>query len=111
MNDWTRFPVLVLQRWVPLWKVHQRTHSPEWFGSDGTGRFDPLPSHRDRFGTCYLAAQRLGGYVEVFGRIAVVPRSEVDKRAISELTLVRDVTLADLTDRSVLGNYGVTAAH
>ena len=60
---------------------------------------------------CYLGLEPLAAYVEVFGRIRVVPQAELDRRRLSELTVSRVAHVAGLTKRAVLGTFGVTAAH
>ena len=60
---------------------------------------------------CYLGHEPLASYVEVFGRFRAVPKAELDRRCLSELTVRRVVEIADLTDRTVLGAFGITAAH
>ena len=40
-----------------------------------------------------------------------MPQVEFDRRRISELTVSHIVDVADLTDRAVLGEFGITAAH
>ena len=111
MTDWADFPARTIDTTTPLFRIHQHHLHPAWFNTDGSWRFDPLPSHRDRFGVCYLGLQALASYVEVFGRIRAVPQAEIDRRRLSELTVAHNIDVADLTDRSVLGDFEVTAAH
>jgi RES domain len=77
---------------VPLYRIHRAGRSPWWFSSDGTGRFD-LPAASGR-GTCYLAAEPIGCFVEVFRAWIVVPEVEVAGRRIARLDLPA-VRLAD----------------
>jgi hypothetical protein len=109
--DWRAFPSRPLKAGTPLFRIHRARRGPTYFGGDGTWRFDPPPSHRGRYGVCYLAVEDLASYVEVFGRIRVVPQTEIDRRRLSEMPPVRGLTVADLTNRKVLGDFGVTAAH
>jgi hypothetical protein len=111
MTEWANFPSRSIDTMQPLFRIHQRHLLPAWFNTDGSWRFDPLSSHRDRFGVCYLGLVPLAAYVEVFGRIRAVPQAEVDGRRLSELTVAHRVDVAVLTDRSVLGDFGITAAH
>ncbi|MCY4101752.1 MAG: RES family NAD+ phosphorylase [bacterium] len=111
MSDWGDFPARRIDTATPLFRIHQRHHHPAWFNTDGLLRFDPPQGHRDRFGVCYLGLEPLASYVEVFGRIRVVPKAELDGRRLSELTVRHVVEVADLTDRAVLGAFGITAAH
>jgi hypothetical protein len=111
MTDWTTFQSRRVGPSTSLFRIHQETHHPAWFNSDGSWRFDPLPAYRARFGTCYLGLEPLSSYVEVFGRIRTVPETEIRRRMLSILTPVADLSIADLTNRTVLGGFGVTAAH
>lgn len=111
MTDWADFPTRAIDTTTPLFRIHQGHLHPAWFNTNGSWRFDPLPTHRDRFGVCYLGLEPLTSYVEVFGRIRAVPQAEVDRRRLSELSVARSVDLADLTNRTVLGNFGITATH
>ena len=111
MTDWGAFPSRPIDTATPLFRIHQHQLHPAWFSTGGSWRFDPPPSHRDRFGVCYLGLDPLAAYVEVFGRIRVVPRVEFEHRRVSQLTVCRVADVADLTDRAVLGEFGITAAH
>jgi len=111
VSDWGDFPARRIDSATPLFRIHQRHRHPAWFNTDGLLRFDPPPGHRDRFGVCYLGLEPLASYVEVFGRIRAVPKAELDGRCLSELTARHVVEIADLTDRTVLGAFGITAAH
>ena len=111
MTDWGAFPSRRIGPTTPLFRIHQHHLHPAWFNTDGLSRFDPLQSHRERFGVCYLGLEPLAAYVEVFGRFRAVPQAEVDHRRLSELTVGRTADVADLTNRAVLGEFGITAAH
>ena len=109
MTDWGAFPTRPIDTTTALYRIHQRHLHPAWFNTDGSLRFDPPPSHRDRFGVCYLGLGPLAAYVEVFGRIRAVPQAEFDRRRLSKLTISRVAHVADLTQRAVLGTFGITA--
>jgi hypothetical protein len=111
MTDWTTFPSRRIGPSTSLFRIHQEIFHPAWFNSDGSWRFDPLPAYRTRFGTCYLGLEPLSSYVEVFGRIRAVPETEIERRVLSMLAPVADLSIADLTNRTVLGDFGVTATH
>jgi hypothetical protein len=111
VSNWSDFPARRIDTATPLFRIHQRHRHPAWFSTDGLGRFDPVPSHRDRFGVCYLGLDPLAPNVEVFGRIRAVPTAELDRRRLSELTVRHVVELADLTNRAVLGAFEITAAY
>jgi hypothetical protein len=88
-----------------LFRIHQTRHDPIHFASDKQGRFN-LRDLRGT-GTCYMSPSRLGAYVEAFGRLGTLRDSYIEERSLSELTLSRPVRLADITDRQVLGRYGL----
>jgi hypothetical protein len=111
MSSWGDFPIQSIDTTTPLFRIHRHGHHPAWFNTDGSGRFDPPATHRDRFGVCYLGLEPLSSYVEVFGRFRAVPQAEIDQRRLSELSIVRSIDVADLTNRTVLGDFGITAAH
>lgn len=100
------FPVWRLTSERVLYRVHQRTRSPWYFDSSPHGRFNLSPPR----GTCYLAETAAGAFLETLGRQGrLIPRVEVDIRALSMLTISSELTLADCTVARSRG-YGVTAA-
>jgi len=80
-------------------------NGPWWFSTDGSGRFD-LPRGSDR-GTCYLADDPLGCFLEVFRFTWLVPEEEVQRRRLARLELP-EVLLADCT-ASRSRRFGITA--
>lgn len=105
----TAFPNVTVNADDELWRVHRLINHPAWFGTSGDFRFDPPPSHRDRYGVCYTGLEDRAAYVEVFGRTRHIPASDIANRRLSVMTPARDLTVADLTDRSILGDFGLTA--
>lgn len=99
------FPVVALNLGATFYRIHRAGNGPWWFSSKGM-RFD-LPAPR---GTCYLAEQEVGAFVEVFQEWvgAILPRLEVEARALSTLRLPETVSLADCTNPRALG-FGVTS--
>jgi hypothetical protein len=89
----------------PLYRIHRRDLGAWWFSHDASGRFD-LQSPR---GTCYLAEDPLGSFVEVFRDTRIVAERDVDRRVLSTLHVCEDVALADCTESRARGS-GVTAA-
>jgi hypothetical protein len=81
------------------------SRSPWRFSSDGSGRFDLPPE--SGFGTCYLAFDPLGCFVEVFRSTALVPAIEIEVRRISQIELP-SARLADAASRRSRG-FGLTA--
>ena len=111
MTEWDDFPAVSIDTTTTLFRIHHRDRTPGWFNSDGTGRFDPPPGSRQLYGVSYLGITALASYIEVFGRFKAVPQSEIDRRRLSELGVTRRMDLANLTDRSVLGDFQITAAY
>lgn len=67
------------------------------------GRFN-LVDVTDR-GTCYLALDPLGAYVETLGRILTRPISDIARRRHSVVTVGRNLHLFDLTRSEARGAY------
>lgn len=84
--------------------MHRATNGPWWFSSDGSQRFDL----RRPNGTCYVAERPMGAFLEVAARFNVVKRAELDERAMAEITIDRDLRLANcLAPRAA--SFGVKA--
>ncbi len=109
MTSFRSFPEFWLVSGGALVRIHRLANSPEHFGTSGDNRFDPPPGRRAKFGTCYLAFEPIAAYVEVFGDFEEVDEDEVDLRALSTAILKEDLRLGDVTDRSVLGDFDITA--
>lgn len=89
------FPIYVLLPRRALYRIHRAHRGPWWFTSGTQRRFD---LDRPR-GTCYLAEEALGAFVEAFQHVGVImPVAEIAARAISILSVPAEVTLADCTD-------------
>jgi hypothetical protein len=86
-------------------RIHRAGRAPWWFSNDGTGRFD-LPAESGE-GTCYLAIEPAGCFLEVFRAWTLVPEAEIEARRISQRTLT-GIDLADLTSPACRG-FGLTA--
>jgi RES domain len=91
----------------PLWRIHAADVAPWFFGVGPDGRFNLAKS-----GTCYLAEEPIGAFVEKFGRLlrpgGVIPETLVDAQRLSRLRPSR-AEVVDLTDPTVLGLVGLTA--
>lgn len=91
----------------PLWRIHAADVSPWFFDTGPDGRFNLAET-----GTCYLAAEPIGAFVEKFGRLlrpgGVIPELLVDTQRLSRLRPPK-VDVVDLTDPKVLGLAGLTA--
>ena len=108
--DWRQFPTRTLPAGSSLHRIHRAGRAADHYDTTDRHRFG-APPDRPRYGVCYVALEPIAAYVEVFGRIGTLGTTEIDSRRISEATGARDLRLADLSHRSVLGRFGVTAAH
>jgi hypothetical protein len=88
-----------------LYRIHRAIHDPRFFCDSGVGRFDLDPS--TGAGTCHLGTSELGAFVEALGRTRFLTQDMIDERSLSAMTLTRPLHLADLTDRKVLGQFGI----
>ncbi len=90
-----------------LWRIHAADAAPWFFDVGPDGRFNLAES-----GTCYLAEEPVGAFVEKFGRLlrpgGVVPEPLVDAQRLSRLRPPK-AEIVDLTDPTVLGLAGLTA--
>lgn len=90
-----------------LWRIHAADASPWFFDTRPDGRFTLADA-----GTCYLAEEPIGAFVEKFGRLlrpgGVIPEPLVDTQRLSRLRPPK-VSVVDLTDSKVLGLAGLTA--
>jgi hypothetical protein len=100
------FPQRTWARGRELARIHRSDRGVWWFSSDGTGRFDPVGV--PDLGSCYLAAEDLGAFVEVFRTRMELDIADIERLHLSHVTLGRDLRLADLCARRAL-KYGVTA--
>ncbi len=91
----------------PLWRIHAADVAPWFFDVGPDGRFNLAES-----GTCYLAEEPIGAFVEKFGRLlrsgGVLPEPLVDAQRLSRLRPPK-AKVVDLTDPTVLGLIGLTA--
>lgn len=99
------FPACVTLASQPLYRIHRQNHGPWYFSDDGSGRFNLAPPR----GTCYLATEPIGAFIEVFRATALVASADVAKRHLATLHVLRDVKLADCSVRSARA-FGITAA-
>jgi RES domain-containing protein len=106
-SDLADFPSTTWTVAQRLWRVHLERHSTVHFAADQGGRFNPS-SPQTGFGTWYLSSHPNGAVAEVFGRLRMITRAQLDERVLAEVWLPSDVRLADLTHPSVVGRYGIT---
>jgi hypothetical protein len=76
-----------------LARIYRNGLNPWWFSSDGSGRFDLKPEH----GTCYLAEDPVGAFIEAFRDPRIVHASAVANRALATLRAPKAKRLADCT--------------
>ena len=108
MTSLAGFPSRVLGGDDTLFRIHGVVHNADYFSTSGEHRFDAPAGHSPRYGVCYVALEAIGAYVEVFGAVGVATRALLSSRCLSRATSSRELRVADLTDRSVLGNFGIT---
>lgn len=103
------FPTRTVPASFPFKRIHHHTFIPEWFSADAECRFNPPAGSDAGFGTCYLAEHPLGAFIEKFGSCRPVTRSLVDQQLLATLQLVSEIEAADITDRTLVGHWGLTA--
>jgi RES domain-containing protein len=91
-----------------LYRIHDHDREPNWFNATGAGRFDP-PAPDAGFGTCYLAADLDGALIEVLGRVRVITETDVYRRSVTAFRAAVDLEVANFSDPSIVGRYGLTA--
>ena len=102
--DLSDFPTFRLLPEHRLFRIHRAGYGPWWFSSSGDGRFDLRPP----LGTCYLAEEPVGAFIEVFqGFDEAVPHADVRARRISTLSVPRVFRLADCAN-SLARRSGIT---
>lgn len=105
-SDLRGFPQYALLPGQVLYRIHKAVHGPWWFSSGTPLRFDLARPK----GTCYLAEEALGAFVEAFQDWtgSILPSAEISVRRISKLTVPSPMRLADCTSARALA-FGVTA--
>ncbi len=102
-QDLRGFPSRILTPVRRLWRIHRADREPWWFCSDRECRFDLAPPA----GTCYVAEDPLGSFVEVFQEVTVIAEEDVAARRLSELRVPQRMRLADCTSPRARG-FGCT---
>ena len=112
MTDWSSFPIIRITPETQLWRIHNVGNHPAYFNDSDAWRFGPPPTHKGKFGACYLGlGDPRSAYVEKYSRTGVITQAIRNRDGLSELTVPSPVDVADLTDRSVFVNFGVTSSH
>lgn len=99
------FPSIAIHPERVLYRVHRAANDPLHFAFSGDGRFDLIGEAG--VGTCYLSPSPAGAYLETLGRLRTLSQADIDQRCLSEVVPTTSLRLADLTDRHVLGRYGI----
>lgn len=105
-QDLGGFPASDLPAGARLFQIDTADRGPTCLSGDGDGRFD-IPD-RPRVGTCYLAEEPLGAFVEVFDAPRRIAASEVRGRRLFSVSFDRPLRLADCTS-GLARCFGVTA--
>ena len=90
-----------------FFRVHLAEHEPTCFGNRSLYRFDPPKRRQPDFGTCYMAKSREGAFLDALGGIRPLPEHLVNQRVISEIHVVDDFRIADLTDKTLARTFGI----
>lgn len=88
----------------PLYRVHRTVNGPAYFDSGPDGRFNP-PAGCGTFGTCYLATEPIGAYLETVGRRRLIEQTDIDTRSLTTVTFNRPLRLLDLLDGRNRGHF------
>ena len=99
-----RFPELTVPAGTPLHRTHRDGYGAWWFGSSLEGRFDLTAPH----GTCYTAESELITILECWVGVKYIPRPEIEVRAVSVVTVGRDLRIADVTSNKAI-EFGMTS--
>ncbi|MDV8006980.1 RES family NAD+ phosphorylase [Rhodococcus sp. IEGM 1318] len=99
-----RFPARTVSAGTVLYRTHRDGLGAWWFGSSLQGRFDLTDPH----GTCYTAESELITLLECWVGIKYIPRTEIDDRALSAVTVRRDLQIADVTSNRAI-EFGMTS--
>jgi hypothetical protein len=95
----SRAPLLFsLDTGIVLYRIHDRSQEPVFFGRTGRSRFD---SPDGKFGVLYVARDEYCAFIETFGQatgVSAVTRKALEERPLSCLTLKTSLKLIDLSD-------------
>jgi hypothetical protein len=103
--DLEGFPRWTLPTSRALYRIHRVEHGPWYFDNGPGGRFNLAAE----LGTCYLALQPDGAFLETLGRQGrLIDPREVARRVLSTLTVPRPMRLAN-TGHARARSFGITA--
>ncbi|KZX57699.1 hypothetical protein A3709_18930 [Halioglobus sp. HI00S01] len=93
---------------TPLFRIHQTTHGPHYFGAQATNRWDcpKEVAETDRYGIMYLGTDFEAAFLEVCGRNAHRRRKTIDmeldrERAVIEWVNDTPIRALDLTEHGL----------
>jgi RES domain-containing protein len=89
-----------------LFRLHHRSKGPLFFGRTGRNRFDAPDGG---FGVLYAALDEHCAFIETFGQstgIRIVTRAELEQRVLSEMKVMRPLTVIDLARSGGLARVG-----
>lgn len=107
MIDLAKLPRRRLVTGKRLYRIHRARYGPWFFDGSAAGRFNP--TGRPGRSTCYWAESPLGAWVESFRTAMRWTISDVALRALSVISVDRDLVVADLTVKRALA-AGITVA-
>jgi hypothetical protein len=99
--------VEVVPRRSTLFRVHRVALEPLHFGRETCHRFDAPDG---RFGVCYLALSLETAIAETLLRnpeIRTLPRSQIDRRTLTEIEAAGELRLVDLVSMATLQRLGI----
>jgi len=102
--DLDRFPRWTLPPSRALYRIHRWDRGAWYFDNGPSGRFNLSGT----FGTCYLALQPDGAFIETLGwQGRLIDPLEIARRALSTLNVPRSMLLAN-TGRARARPFGIT---
>jgi RES domain len=110
--DVGRLPKRTIKAGTKLYRIHRAVNGPWYFDDSVHGRFNPCGTPGR--GTCYWADDPLGAWAESFRTVMTISVDDVSARAVSSITLRRDIEVADLAVKRALAagvTVTVTAGH
>lgn len=97
---------LTIPAGTTLFRLHDRSKGPLFFGRTGRNRFD---SPDGSFGVLYGGLDEHCAFIETFGQrtgTRLVTRASLEQRILSELKLTHPITLIDLAHSGGLARIG-----
>jgi len=89
-----------------LFRLHDRSKGPLFFGRTGRNRFDAPDGS---FGVLYVALDEYCAFIETFGQstgIRIVTRASLEQRVLSQLRVMQPLNVIDLAHSGGLARIG-----